>query len=102
MRAPLELLNHSVEIRIPGAKAPRQPVPAALGDPLAVRDHFELPGLGRHKLGIQAEALLDEGHETRNLGLVVRSCRAVHDFDFHYRSHPSPTTQLAWSEDSGL
>jgi hypothetical protein len=32
----LELLDHAIEIGIAGAKAPCEPVPAALGNPLAV------------------------------------------------------------------
>jgi hypothetical protein len=34
----LELLDHAIEIGIEGAKAPREPVLAALGNPLAVCD----------------------------------------------------------------
>jgi len=37
-----ELLDHTFEIRIAGAKAPCEPVPTALGNLLAVRDHLEL------------------------------------------------------------
>jgi hypothetical protein len=79
----LELLDHAVEIGITGAKAPGEPVPTALGNPLAVSDDLELTGLARHRDSINVEALLDEGHETRDLGLVVLSCRAVNDLDLH-------------------
>ena len=34
----LELLDHAIEIGIAGAKAPCEPVPVALGSPLAVSD----------------------------------------------------------------
>ena len=79
----LELLNHVIGIGIAGAKAPREPVPAALGNPLAVREHLELTSLTRCQDGVDAHALLDEGHETRDLDLVVLSSWAVNDFDLH-------------------
>jgi hypothetical protein len=66
----LELLDHAIEIGIAG-------VPTALGNPLAISDNLELAGLPRFIAGFNIEALLDEGHETRDLGLVVLSCRAV-------------------------
>lgn len=78
-----KLLNHAVQVRVAGAKPARQPIPAAFGNPLAVRDHFKLTGLPRRSGGFNAKALLDEGHETRGLGLVVLSGRAVDDFDLH-------------------
>jgi len=79
----LELLDYSFDIRIAGAKASCEPVPTALGNPFAVGDHLELTGLTRRKDGFHAEALFDEGHETRDLGLVVLSRRAVNDLDLH-------------------
>ncbi len=79
----LKLLDHAIEIGITGAKAPGERVPAALGNPLAVSDNLELTGLTGHKDGFSVEALLDEGHETRDLGLVVLSRRAVNDLDLH-------------------
>ena len=79
----LELLDHAIEIGITGAKAPCEPVSAALGNPLAVSNHFELTGLARRRHGINVEALFDEGHETRDLGPVVLSRRAVNDLDLH-------------------
>ena len=83
----LELVDHAVEIGIPGAEAPGEPVPAALGDPLAVGDDLELTGPARRLHGFDAEALLDEGRETRDLGLVVLSRRAVDDLDSHATLH---------------
>jgi hypothetical protein len=79
----LKLLDHAIEVGIAGAKAPRQPVPAALSDPLAISDNFELTCLPGHQDGFNVEALLDKGHETRDLGLVVLSCGAVNDLDLH-------------------
>ena len=83
----LELLDHTFEIRIAGAKPPCEPVPTALGNPFAVSDHLELTGLTRRNDGFNVEALLDEGHETRDLGLVVLSRRAVNDLDLHLFSN---------------
>ena len=83
----LELVDYSVEVRIAGAKASGEPVAAALGNPFAVSDNLELAGLTRRKDGFDAEALLDEGHETRDLDLVVLSRRAVNDFDLHLFSN---------------
>jgi len=79
----LELLDHIIEIGIAGAKSPCEPVPTPLGNSLAVHDHVELTGLARRTGGIDIQALLDEGHETRDLGLVVLSSRAINDFDLH-------------------
>ena len=79
----LKLLDHAIEIGIAGTKAASEPVPAALGNSLAVSDHLELTGLTRRKHGFNVEALLDEGHETRDLGFVVLSRWAVNDLDLH-------------------
>ena len=79
----LELLDHSIQIRIPRAEFPREPIPAALGNLLAVGNHLELTSLPRRKDGLNPQALLDEGHETRDLDLVVLSGGAMHDFHFH-------------------
>jgi len=84
----LKLLDHAIEIGIAGAKASCQLVPTALSDPLAVSDNLELTGLPRRKDGFNVEALLDEGYETRDLSVVVLSCRAVNDLDFHLFSKP--------------
>jgi hypothetical protein len=80
----LELFDHAVEIGIAGAKAPREPVSTPPGYLLAVSDNLELTVSARRKDGINAEAIFDEGHETRNLGFVVLSRRAVNDLDLHY------------------
>jgi hypothetical protein len=83
----LDPLDHAIEIGIAGAKLPREPVPSALGNPLAVRNHLELTGFAGRKDSFYAKALLDEGHETRDLGLVVLSRGAVNDFDLHCLLH---------------
>jgi hypothetical protein len=77
----LELFDHLIEIGIAGSKAPCEPVPTALGNPLAINDNLELTDLPRLNDGFNIEAVLDEGHETRDLGLVVLSCRAMNDLD---------------------
>jgi hypothetical protein len=43
----LEVLDHAFEIGIAGAKLPCKPVPTALRNLLAVRDHLELTSLAR-------------------------------------------------------
>ena len=83
----LELLDHTFEIGIAGAKDSCEPVAAALGDRFAVGDYLELSGLAGLKDGFHAEALFDQGHETRDLGLVVVSRGAVDDFDLHWVSN---------------
>jgi hypothetical protein len=83
----LELLDHAVEIGIAGTKAPCEPVPTALGNPFAIGDNLELTRLPRLNDGFNVEVLLDEGHETRDLGFVVLSCRAVNDLDLHLFSN---------------
>jgi hypothetical protein len=82
-----EFFNHAIGIGIARAKAPREPISAALGNPLAVSNNFELTSLPRRNDRVNVEALLDEGHETRDLGLVVLSCRAVNDLDLHQFSN---------------
>jgi hypothetical protein len=82
-RSSSELLDHAIEIGIARAKAASEPIPTALGNPLAVSDNLELTDLPRRNDGFNVEALLDEGHETRDLDLVVLSRRAVNDLDLH-------------------
>src|SRR5216683_8369461 len=82
-RSSSELLDHAIEIGIARAKAPCEPISTALGNPLAVSDNLELTGLPRRNDGFNVEALLDEGHETRDLGPVVLSRWAVNDLDLH-------------------
>lgn len=79
----LKLLDDAFEVGIAGAEFAREPVAASRGDGLAVGEHVELTGLARSAHGLNAEAILDEGRETRDLGSVVVSGRAVNDFDFH-------------------
>jgi len=81
----LESGDDRVEIGGAAAKPPREPVPAAFRDFLAVRDHVELAKFAERRDSVDAEALLDEGHETRDLGTVVLSRRTLHDFDLHGR-----------------
>ena len=95
----LELLDQAIKIGVAGAEASREPVPAALGNHLAVREHLELTGLTRPKNGLNAQVTLDGGHETRDLYLVVLSRRAVNDFDLH--SVRQSALQICyWREDS--
>ena len=93
--APLDLLDHAIEIGIAGAKAPCEPVSTALGYLFAVSDNLELTGLPRRNNGFNVEALLDKGRETRDLGFVVLSCRAVNDLDLHLVSNLLRVGQLS-------
>jgi hypothetical protein len=77
------LLDHAIEIGVAGSKSPREPISTALGNPLAFGDHVELTGFTRCNDGFDVQAFLDEGRETRDLGIVVLSGRAVNDFDLH-------------------
>jgi hypothetical protein len=78
------MIDHAIEIGITGAKASCEPVSTALGYLLSVSEDLELTVLAGRKDGINTEAILDEGHETRDLGFVVPSRRAVNDLDLHY------------------
>jgi len=78
-----QLLDHPFQVGIAGAKAPCEPVPSALGDLLAIRDHSKLTGLPGRKYHFHVWAILEEVHETRDLYFVVLSRRAVNDFDLH-------------------
>lgn len=78
-----DLFDDAIEIRVASAKFTREPVPTPLRNPLAVRDHLELSGLTGGKDRLNAQALLDESHETRDLDLIVLSRRAVNDFNLH-------------------
>ena len=77
------MLDHAIQIGVAGTKFLREPISTALGNPLAVRDHLKLTGLTGCNDGFNAQTLLNEGRETRDLGTVVLSGRAVNDFDLH-------------------
>lgn len=76
-------LDHAIQIRIARAEASCEPGPAALRYFLPVSDHVELPGVPRFTNHFNVQTLLDLGHETRDLGLVVFSRWTVNDFYFH-------------------
>lgn len=80
----LQLFDHAFEIGIACAKAARKPVSAALGDLLAIGQNFKLTGVSRLRHSFDIEALLNEGHETRDLGVVIVSCRAMNDLNLHF------------------
>jgi hypothetical protein len=90
----LKLRDDGVEIGVTTTQAPREPVTAACRDSLAIRDHVELTGFAGRRHGVDAEAPLDEGHETRDLGPVVLSRRTVHDLDLHPDLLPSQCSRL--------
>jgi hypothetical protein len=76
-------LDHSIEIGIARAEALSEPVPTARRDLLPVDEHVELSEPSSSRCGIDAEARLDEGRETRSLCFVSVSRRAVDDLDLH-------------------
>ena len=79
----LELVNHAIKVRIPGAKTSSEPVAAALHHCLAISQDFKLAGLSRRNHGINSQPLFNQGHETRDLGFVVPSSRAGKYLNFH-------------------
>jgi hypothetical protein len=78
-----QLLHYGFKVGISGAKAPREPVAAALDESFTIGDHRELPGLSRRDHGLHTQPFLDEVRETRGLGLIARSGRAGTDFNLH-------------------
>jgi hypothetical protein len=79
----LQLPDHAFKIGEPGAKAPGKPVSTALGHGLAIGEHGKLAGLARRNRGFNTQPLLDEGGETRRLGLIGSSSGAGTDFNVH-------------------
>jgi hypothetical protein len=80
----LELIDHALEIWKAGAEEHAgDHIPAARGDRTVVRYHVKLTGLAGLDDGVDVEALLDEGDETRRLdpGAVSRGART--DLDLH-------------------
>ncbi len=55
-------------------------------DGLTIGDDIELPGPAGREHDIDSEALLDEGGETRSLGLVILSSWTVVDLGLHLGS----------------
>jgi hypothetical protein len=91
----LKQFEDTIEIGITGAKAPCEPAPTALRNPLAVCEHLELTDLARCNDSVNVQALLDEGRETRDLGFVVLSRRTVNDFDLHF-APPTISCSSLW------
>jgi hypothetical protein len=83
----LQLIHHAVEIGITAAKHPCEPVSAAFGNFLAIRDDIKLARIAGRNDSINAESLLDHGHETRDLGFVVSSSGAGTYLYFHLVLH---------------
>jgi len=83
----LELVNHAVKIRIAGAQASGEPVSTAFDDCLAIGEHLKLASLARCNHGVNAQLILNQGHETRDLGFVVLSRRAGTYLNFHCVLH---------------
>jgi hypothetical protein len=82
----LELVNHIIEVGITSAKHSCEPVSTALDNSLPIGEHLKLTDLAGGNHGINAEPLLNEGHETRDLGFVVLSRRAGKYLNVHFCS----------------
>jgi len=98
-KAAIAAYTMSIQLELPDSEVrivDLQPadISTAFNDLLAVSQNFELTGLPGHKDGFNAEALLDEGHEARDVSLVVLSCRAVNDLDLHLFSKPFRNSML--------
>lgn len=78
-----KLLDQPFEIGVAGAELSSEPVPTTSGKSLAVYDHVKLPRRSRSGQDLGTDLLLDEGHETRDPGFVVRSRGAVGNLDPH-------------------
>lgn len=83
----LNALDYALKIRIAGAKLSGNPVPTATCDLRTISDYVELSGFSWPCYSVDIESLLNEGRETRDLGFVILSCRAVNDFDLHSVLH---------------
>lgn len=79
----LELIHHTLKIRIASAKTSGEPVSAAFHYSLAIGQHFKLAGFARRHHGVNTQPLFNQGHETRDLGFVVFSRGAGTYLNFH-------------------
>jgi hypothetical protein len=66
---PLDLGHHGIEIGIAGAEPAGEPVSAALGNAFAVGAHGKFTGFAGWENRWNAETVLAEWQETRDLGL---------------------------------
>src|ERR1700749_4530208 len=64
----LKFIHHAIQIGITGAKTPGEPVTAPLSDCFSISDHFKLTRVAGCNYRFNAQALLNHGHETRDLG----------------------------------
>ena len=78
-----QLLDHIIEIRITSTEFSRNPVTASFSDCLAVDDYLKLASITWLSECLNLEFCFNEGHETRNLGLIIFSRGAINYFDFH-------------------
>jgi hypothetical protein len=78
-----EQVDHALQIGIASAEAPCKPVSTTLGNCLTIGDHLKLTSCARCNHGCNAETLLYEGRETRDLGFVVLSGRAGDYLNLH-------------------
>lgn len=91
-RTPLldKQLDYAIKIGIADAETTRKKVSPTPGNPLPIREHVELTCITRNTDSVNIQALLDKGHETRDLVVVVLSRRTMNDLDLHSVLH-APT-----------
>jgi hypothetical protein len=82
-----EFFHYVVKIGISGPKAACEPVPATVGDGLAIGKDGKLSGPARRDRGLHSEPLLDELRETRGLGLIARSRGTGTYLNLHWVLH---------------
>lgn len=80
---PFNQVDHAIKIGIACTEAARYPVPATLRDFLTIYDNVELTGLAWDNCGFHVKASPEDSRETRDLGLIAVSGRAVNNFDYH-------------------
>jgi N-acetylmuramoyl-L-alanine amidase len=96
-RTPLrQHIDHSVQVGITSPKPARNPIASTGGNLLAVSNDVKLTGLSGPRHHVDTEALLNEGRETRDLGLVVLSSRAEYNLNLHrvLRSNTAPSVTV--------
>ena len=79
----LERVDDTLQIRITQPEAAREKIAATSGDQFPVGKNVELALAAWGADGLNSETTLDEGRETRDLGLIVASCGAVDDLNLH-------------------
>lgn len=78
-----EQFDYILKVRVACAELPGEPVASTGNDRFPVDEHIELAGFSGLLDSFDLKLLLDKGCETRSLGLVALSRRAVVNLDIH-------------------